>query len=259
MTCDEVISVLQKQAPESFAESWDNPGLLVGRRDKIVNKILIAIDATDEIIDRAVELSVDMLLTHHPLIFSPLKKINTDDFIGKRVIRLIQNDISCYAMHTNFDVLGMAQFSSDILGLTDTEVLEVTYEADGRVEGIGRVGYLQNVMSLRECCELVKKRFNIENVKVFGNPDCTIDRVAISPGSGKSMISHAISKGAGLLITGDIDHHDGIDAVANGLNIIDSGHYGIEKIFIPFMEKYLSKNTDLTVYLEEYNNPFYII
>ena len=120
MTCDEVISVLQKQAPESFAESWDNPGLLVGRRDKIVNKILIAIDATDEIIDRAVELSVDMLLTHHPLIFSPLKKINTDDFIGKRVIRLIQNDISCYAMHTNFDVLGMAQFSSDILGLTDT-------------------------------------------------------------------------------------------------------------------------------------------
>ena len=114
-------------------------------------------------------------------------------------------------------------------------------------------------MSLRECCELVKKRFNIENVKVFGNSDCTIDRVSISPGSGKSMISHAISKGAGLLITGDIDHHDGIDAVANGLNIIDAGHYGIEKIFIPFMEKYLSKNTDLTVYLEEYNNPFYII
>ena len=115
-------------------------------------------------------------------------------------------------------------------------------------------------MSLRECCELVKKRFNIENVKVFGNPDCTIDRVAISPGSGKSMISHAISKGAGLLITGDIDHHDGIDAVEQGLAVIDAGHYGTEYIFIEDMKQFFEKKLPvLDVLTDPIEHPFQII
>ena len=93
------------------------PDVLAGRLEKEVNRVYLALDATDAVISRAVEAGADMLITHHPLIFSPLKSVTNGDFIGRRVVRLIQNDISYYAMHTNYDVLGMAELSEKILGI----------------------------------------------------------------------------------------------------------------------------------------------
>ena len=93
-----------------------------------------------------------MLITHHPLIFSPLKCVTDKDFVGRRVVKLLQKDLSYYAMHTNYDVLGMAALSEKILELRDTEVLDVTMEREGQEEGIGRVGNLKKEMTLEECC-----------------------------------------------------------------------------------------------------------
>ena len=103
MKCSEIIKVLNELAPESCACEWDNPGLIAGRRDKEVKKILVTLDATDEAVETAIREGADMLLSHHPLIFKPVKKINDEDFITKRILKLIQHDISYYAMHTNFD------------------------------------------------------------------------------------------------------------------------------------------------------------
>lgn len=258
MLCKEIMKLIEGTYPKHAALEWDNVGLLAGRTEKKVKKIYVALDATDEVIDEAVGMGADMLVTHHPLIFSPLKKITDEHFIGNRVVKLLQHDISYYAMHTNYDVMGMAQLAGEKLGLKEAEVLEMTSPEFN--EGIGRVGSLERSMTLEECCGLVKNRFGLSEVKVFGERKKQVERAAISPGSGKSMIKIAVQKGADVLITGDIDHHEGIDAVAQGLAVIDAGHYGLEHIFIEDMAAFLRKNAaGVSVEQAQIRHPFYMV
>ena len=116
MKCREIIEILETLAPKSCACDWDNPGLLAGRIDKDVKKILLTLDADDAAVERAKEIGADMLLSHHPLIFKPVKHVSDEDFIGRRLVSLIQSDVSYYAMHTNFDILGMADLSAGVHG-----------------------------------------------------------------------------------------------------------------------------------------------
>ncbi len=256
--CGTVIKSLEQLCAPVFAENWDNVGLLAGRRDKEVGKICIALDATDAVVEEAVRKGADMLLTHHPLIFSSMKKINTDDFIGRRLVKLIGNDISYYAMHTNFDVMGMADAAADEIRLKERQVLSITYEDEIAKEGIGRYGKLPQVMTLEECASYVKDVFHLESVKVYGERDMAVECAAVSPGSGKSMIRPAVEAGAEVLITGDIDHHEGLDAVAQGLAIIDAGHYGLEKIFVPYMIEYIEREfPQIAVFAAREGNPFW--
>lgn len=258
MICREVIEKIESRYPKSFAMEWDNVGLLAGRSDKEVKKIYIALDATDEVIEEAIAFGADMLITHHPLIFKALKQINDSNFISRRIIKLIQNDISYYAMHTNYDVMGMADLAGEMLQLEEADVLDVT--APEAQEGIGRVADLETPLSLKECAQFVKESFRLPSVKIFGDPEQEISRIAVSPGSGKSMIGAALIKGADVLITGDIDHHEGIDAVAQGMAIIDAGHYGIEHIFIEDMKQFCEKNfPEVEVQKADISHPFWIM
>ena len=255
MKCDNIIKQLETLAPLSYACDWDNPGLLAGRRDKEVKKVLLALDATDEVVEAAVKRGADLLITHHPLIFRPLKKINGDDFIGRRVLKLIRNDISYYAMHTNFDIAPgcMADLAAERLKLRDLKVLEPAVEDKGEVYGIGKTGYLPWKMSLEELAAYVKGAFQLPFVTVYGLKELAgpIDFVAVSPGAGGSMVKHAVKAGAQVLITGDIGHHDGIDAVADGTAVIDAGHYGLEHIFMDYMEEYLDREFDRELIIEK--------
>lgn len=260
MKCSEVMKQLEILSPVQFAEEWDNVGLLAGRKDKEITSVMIALDATEKVIDEAVQRGVSMLLTHHPMIFKPLKKVTDDDFIGNRLVRLLRQDICYYAMHTNFDVMGMADAAADEINLSERDVLDVTYEDEIAKEGIGRCGRLSHIMSLEECAEFVKDRFRLSRVKVFGGRGSVVERAAICPGSGKSTIQCAIKSSSDVLITGDIDHHTGIDAVAQGLCIIDAGHFGLEKIFLPYMEEYLKRELpEIKVYRAAEEEPFYYV
>lgn len=260
MECALICESLEELSPKRFALSFDNVGLLVGRYDKDVKTIYIALDATDEVIDAAIECEADMLITHHPMIFSAIKSVRADDFIGRRILKLAKYDISYYAMHTNFDVMGMADAAADEIDLIERDVLQVTYEDEIGAEGIGRIGRLREEMSLIELCDFVKERFMLDTVKVFGDPDRLCNICAISPGSGKSMIKYAIEKGADVIITGDIDHHEGIDSVAQGLCVIDAGHFGIEKIFVPYMEEFIRREIpEIKVYTHEMTSPFMVL
>ncbi|MBQ7562457.1 MAG: Nif3-like dinuclear metal center hexameric protein [Lachnospiraceae bacterium] len=259
MKSQELIGILEELSPVKYALDWDNVGLLCGRREREVSTVYIALDATDEVVSAAVRQKADFLLTHHPLLFRAVKSVTEDDFIGRRLITLIRNDISYYAMHTNFDVMGMADAAAEVLGLRDTEVLDVTFEEEGSKEGIGRVGRLPRVFSVAELCSYVKNRFNLEHARVYGDPESNVEIAAICPGSGKSEIRKALKAGAEVLVTGDIEHHEGIDAVAEGLVIIDAGHYGIEKLFIDYMKDYISENCkDLTILTHPLAEPFWI-
>ena len=260
MLCKEIIQVIEASYPRSAALEFDNVGLLAGRAEKEAARVYLALDATDAVIDRAVEAGADMLITHHPLIFSPLKKVTDEDFIGRRVVRLIQNDIAYYAMHTNYDVLGMAPLAERILKIQNADVLDVTMSGDGKEEGIGRVGDLEKSMTLEECCVYVKHRLKLGSLKVFGDMDRMVSRLAVSPGSGRSAVAPAIAKGADVLVTGDIGHHDGLDAVEQGLAVIDAGHYGTEYIFIDDMKRFLNEKLPvLDVITTPIIHPFQII
>lgn len=260
MRCSEVMNILETMSPVMFAENWDNVGLLVGREDKTVHKVMLALDATDDVVEQAVLQGADLLVTHHPLLFSSIKRITEDDFIGRRLLKLIRNDICYYAMHTNFDVMGMADAAADAMGLQRCEVLEVTYEDDIAKEGIGRIGKLKQKMSLSDVAGLCKQAFSISRVRVYGEPDREVEKVAIVPGSGKDYIEQAIKKQADVYITGDIGHHNGLDAMEQGLAIIDAGHYGIEKLFVPYMEEFFADQMPgLSVVRASQSSPFYIL
>ena len=241
MKCREIIENIEKSYPRNYALEWDNAGLLAGSHEKEVRRIYVALDATDEVIEAAKVAGADLLVTHHPMIFSPVSRITDEDFIGRRLLRLIQGNIAYYAMHTNYDVLRMSELSGEYLGLSDARILEVTCETP-KEEGIGRVADLPDPVSLQDYCETVKKAFGLQTVQVFGDLAGAVKRIAVSPGSGKSMIDPAIAMGADVLVTGDIGHHEGIDAVARGLAVIDAGHYGIEHIFIKDMKQFLERS-----------------
>ncbi len=249
MVCGEWIERLNRLAPERYACAWDNPGLIAGRKDKEIRKVLIALDAVDEAVDRAAEEGADLILTHHPLIFSPMKKINDQDFIGRRLLKLIGHDICCYAMHTNFDAAPgcMADIAAEALGILDGRPLEIMGQTEDGIEyGIGKCGTLAAPVTLKELAGRVKREFTLPFVTVYGADHITgpVERAAVCPGSGKGMTQAAVEAGAQVLITGDMGHHDGIDAAAQGLAVIDAGHYGLEHVFVDVMADYCAEHID---------------
>ncbi len=258
MRLADCMEIIEKRMPKDLALGWDNVGLLVGNPEKEVGRVYVALDVTDSVVEHAIEAKADLLLTHHPLIFSGMKRVVTTDFIGKRVIDMIRADMSYYAMHTNFDVAVMGELASEYLGLENTKTLDVTCSETDM--GIGCVGELSQAMNLKGLAELCKLRFGISSVKVFGEEAQKVKRIAISPGSGKSEVQEALRAEADVLITGDIDHHTGIDAFAQGLAIIDAGHYGIEHIYIAYMKEFLQDVLpELEVVTETKKEPFWVI
>lgn len=262
----DILNIINDRSPFSAACDWDNVGLLVGNADWEVRRLYLALDATDEVIAHAAEKNADLLVTHHPMIFSPMKRIVADDFIGRRVISLIEHRIAYIAMHTNYDVFGMADLASEKIGLLDTEVLEPEETPDlpdgceGQ-QGIGRIGRLEQATTLRDYASVVRDAFGLSHTRYFGADETSIERVAICPGSGKSVIGLAIEAKADVLVTGDIDHHSGIDAVAQGLCIIDAGHYGVEHIFIEDEKAYLTERlgSEVEIFAEPFAEPISLV
>ena len=237
----DILEKLEQLSPLSMAMDWDNSGFLVGDREAEIHRVLIAVDATKDVVEEAVEKRADLILTHHPMIFKPIKRVVKEDTVGEKIITLARHNISVVCMHTNFDVIGMADEVADRLDLKNKEVLEVTFEDDISKEGLGRFGELPREMSLKELAELVKLKFRIPNVMMYGESDAIVEKVAICGGSGRSMIPYAIKNGCREFITGDIDYHSALDAMQDGLYLIDAGHFGIEKIFIPYMKDFFAR------------------
>lgn len=243
MECREILAVLNRVADVSYACDWDNVGLLAGRGDKEVHRVMVALDADDRAVEEAIADGSDLLLTHHPLLFSPVKRITDESLAGRRLLKLLRRDMCLIAMHTNFDIAPgcMADLAADRLGLLNRVPLEITGEGKEGPYGIGAVGApREGSITLEKLCIRVKEAFGLERVALYAaETPRAVERIAICPGSGKDEIGYALQAGAQVLVTGDITYHYAIDAAAEGLAIIDAGHYGLEHIFIPFMESYL--------------------
>ena len=256
MKCAEIINLLEDSFPVKYAVPGDKTGFAVGDREKEVNHIFVAVDATDETIDAAINAGADLLLTHHPMIYSPLATITTDTFQGRRVMKMIQNDLCYMSTHTNYDSCRMADLAAERLEMTECQVLEEV--ADGI--GIGKTGSLPKEMTVRECALYVKEKFQIPSVRFFGDGDQKVKIAAICPGSGRSVIGCCHKQGAEVFITGDVDHHTGIDQFDDELPIIDAGHYGVEHIYIEDMCRFLSeKCPNIKISTAKIKHPFEVV
>lgn len=242
MKCSQLIEILENDVPAGYAMDWDNVGLLAGRRDREIKKIMVALDADNGVVEEAVSQKVDFLLTHHPLIFSPLKSITDDAGTSAKLVSLLENGINCYAMHTNFDVVHMGRIVCEALGLEILSPVETTCTEDGISMGIGTVSELKEPMAAGDFADLVKETFRLKHVLLFGDETRQIRRIAIVPGSGRHMEKEVAGVNADLFLTGDIGHHEGLDAMDLGITVIDAGHHGLEKIFVDFMGNFLKKN-----------------
>lgn len=242
MKCGEIIHKLEELAPTKYACSWDNVGLLLGRRDKEVKRLYLALDVTDRVLNEVIEGGYDMLVTHHPILFRPVSRINDDDYLGRWLLRLLSRDISCYAMHTNFDIAPgcMGDLAAERLGLRVQGPLEVTVPDEEGPKGVGRIGSMSEDITVKALCGRVKEAFGLPFVTLYSaNEERLAKRIAISPGSGKGMVRLAEAAECDVLISGDFGHHDGLDAVASGISVINAGHYGLEHIFTEFLADYL--------------------
>ena len=262
MKCSEIFEYLTNLYPLELAMDWDNSGFLLGRSDKEVKNVLVVLDITNEVLEYARAKDIDLIVSHHPIIFSALKRVTDETLLGNYILKILKNDICVIAMHTNFDIAkgGMADICSERLGLSNTCVFERINVCDEEELGIGKIGDLKKDMSLDELIKLVKTKFDLSHVSVFGreNINSNIRRVAISPGSGKGMYKYAVKR-ADVLITGDITHHDGLDAANDGVCIIDATHYGLEHLFIEKVKSDLIKLDKINVFEYKNTNPIEIV
>lgn len=243
MIIKRILNYLEQTIPLRYACSWDNSGLQVGHSNQDIKRVYVALDATEEVVNDAIAKECDMIITHHPLLFSAIKQITGDTSTGRKLLALLRNDVAVYSAHTSFDAVpgGMGDLTATLLQLRGVTPLEPMNGPDETPWGIGVVGNLPAPMSLQEFCDLVKGTFRLEHVNVFpvAGMENRVLRVAICPGSGRSMFDAVEACGADVFLSGDIGHHEGIDLVDMGCNVVDAGHHGLEKIFVPFMAENL--------------------
>jgi len=231
MNFDEIIKALDEIANPELATDWDNSGIQIYTGTKEVSKILIALELTSDVIKEAKESGVELIITHHPLYFSPIQKIDNNNIIGKYTIELIKSGISVYASHTNFDDAdgGNNDYIASVLKLSNIRKFDEGF--------IGTFGELTSATPLEEVCKYVKDTMGLTSVNAVGNPKAPIKNIGICTGAGGSsdMIGIAFNHGCDLYITGDIKYHDAQYALEKGICLIDAGHYGTEKFFVQNM------------------------
>lgn len=222
VTVNDIIGMLEEMAPVRLAESWDNVGMMLGRRNKPVRKLLLALDMTQETVAQAISKKADMLITHHPAIFHKLGAVTDTGWQQELLLQLAEHGIAVYSAHTNLDCVtgGVNDVLLKRLGLKNTDVLDVE-------TGLGRLGDVTQPYNLYEFAAFVKKALKADYV-VVGDAGNDVRRIAVCGGAGSDLIDKALEYGADTLVTGDIKYHEAQKAVFSGLNIIDAGHQPTE-------------------------------
>jgi len=236
-TVNDVLDMLSELAPVSLKMDFDNVGLLVGDRSKEVNRLLIALDITDAVIDEAVALGAELIVSHHPLIFTPLKSVLSDDICGRKVIKLIENGISAICMHTNLDIVegGINDVLIKALGAEPEMLIEPT----GEGVGLGRVGQIPEPLTLEVFLERCKTALKVSDLRyVSGGKD--VSRIGVMGGAGAFALENAVKAGCDTYITADIKYHEFLNAADYGINLIDGDHFCTENLIIPVLHEKLS-------------------
>lgn len=254
MKANDIIKIIEDFCPAKLAYPWDNVGLLCGDGNKEVKKIFVTLDANIKTIKEAIKKGADMIVSHHPILFGGIKKIDYTSPEGQMIKLLIQNDLPLFAAHTNMDTAknGINDRLAKMFKLKNVKVLE--QHTDDENAGLGRYGDLEKSISFGE---FIKKCKNILNttVRVSGDFNTEIKTAAVASGSCSEVIPIAKEKGADVIITGDMKYHDMINMTETGICIIDAGHYPTEICVMDIFEDIL-KDTDTEIIKSENTDIF---
>lgn len=351
ITINDLANFLESKFPPSLKEDWDNVGLMVGDSGNKIDKAIACLDVTDRVIDIAIEKRIKLIIAHHPLIFKPMTAINNKTLQGKKILRIIQNGISLFVMHTNIDAAkgGLNDYIVSKLGIETSRILDIQNEdvvklaiytpesscevvkarlleinkfstenyekvsystevvetflpkdkakpsigKNGELEtiksskieiitnrkdvksilnaikkvhpyeepgyeiveikngfekgGIGRYFTLSEGVKISDYVEIVKKKLQIENIRVVYNEDKVIKKVGLVNGSGASFLKSMKSAGVELFITGDVKYHEAMDALEGDVAIVDIGHYEAEKWFGELVKETLAEIVEVEI------------
>ena len=223
-TVKDIFNHLNKLADVKLAEKWDNVGLMLGSNNNEVSRVLVCLDVTTSVVEEAIANNVNLIVSHHPLIFKPLKNIDyTTDFKSRIIRNLIKNDISVISFHTNLDsaTLGLNDYLAKILKLNEIQVL-FEHSLDNTA-GLGRIGKLTNSLKLNDFITYIKNCFSLETVSAVIGDEKEISTIALLGGSGADFI-YTLPE-VDVYLTGDVGYHAALDAIEMKKNIIDVGHF----------------------------------
>lgn len=241
VTIKDIIKCLDEIAPFAIAESWDNVGLLVGNRNREVRSILVGLDPTMSLLDEAVTVGADTVITHHPAIFKPIPFIDTAEPAGKFLENALSNNINVFACHTNFDSVapGVNDELANLLGLENISPLipESSQHIDGA--GTGRLGYYPHPLDRSVFISRLLKTLKLPSIQTAGSIPETVSCVALCGGSGSEFAETARSCGADLFITAEIKHNIARWAEEAHFCVIDGTHYATEKPALRLLVKKL--------------------
>jgi dinuclear metal center YbgI/SA1388 family protein len=235
-TVADMIRIMADIAPPALAEEWDNCGLQIGDEQWPAGIIRIALDPSLTVVETACRQHAGLLVTHHPLIFHPLKKLDFATPAGRVIRQAACHQMAIFSAHTNLDSVtdGVNDVLFEKLGLTHRSVLMPNISRPS--EGLGRLGKLDTETDLKSFADAIRKRLALPFVRFVGKPDLPVRKVAICGGSGSGLLEAFWNSGADVFVTGDIRYHDARDAEALNRGLIDIGHFASEAIILDVLQ-----------------------
>ena len=233
-TVADILKFIESIAPPYMKMEWDNVGLLCGRKEKEVRKILVALDPFRNVIDEAIAINADLILTHHPLIFrSPMMSVNEDTETGRCVLELIEHGIAAINAHTNLDVApgGVNDVLASTLGLENIEI--ITPVPGEPSYGLLRCGIVAE-QPLEDFLSSVKEKLHCDGLRYVA-PGSTVRKVAVGGGSCADGMQEALDAGCDTFVTADVKYNQFRTAFELGLNLIDAGHFHTENPTMPVL------------------------
>lgn len=257
MKAKEIIKIIEAVCPQRLAYSWDNVGLLCGDEEKDVKKVFVTLDTNLNTVKEAVKRNADMIVSHHPILFEPIQRIDYKTAIGQMLKLLIENNIPLFAAHTNMDTAkgGINDKLAQMFSLTDVKILD--RHTDDETAGLGRFGKLKSPVKFGEFAKQCGKILNTP-VRIAGDIDKIITTAAVASGSCSEIIPLSKEKGADVIITGDMKYHNMMDMADLGICIIDAGHYPTEICVMDIFADIL-KDTGLEIIKSENKDIFTFI
>ena len=238
----DIFNLLQEKAPFELQMDFDNAGFLVGRGERVVSRVLIALDITEQVVEEAVSVGAQLIVAHHPVIWGGAKSVTDQTSTGRKLLLLAENGIAAICAHTNLDAAegGVNDVLAHALGLYDVRQLHQDgVDQQGRPYGIGRVGTVPS-QRLHDFAVSVKTALGANGVRLVdsGKP---VSTVAVGGGSCGSMIKDAIAQGCDTFVTADIKYDGFLDAKALGINLIDAGHFPTENVICPVLRQWITE------------------
>lgn len=240
MKYKDFINWYESIVPLKLQEDFDNCGLQFGDLNKDITKILLSLDLDEKCISKAVIGGYDLIFTHHPPLFNPLKNIIKDSkSVTRRMITAIENDICVYSSHTNLDCVefGVSYSLSKRIGLDNIENLQKVSENNG----FGKIGFVEKCSAYDFLLD-VKRKLSLDNMICYGNLDKIVSKIAVLGGSGGHFIEDCIRENCDVFISSEFKYNQQINAIDKDLILVDIGHYESEKFILHDLQNFISKN-----------------